>query len=238
MPRGMIQRFGLGVVLAGVVALLQGCLAAVWVAAVGVGTSVSGSVDFEPFENTWVAPADVWMSVDHMDSVAVTSFEGDTAMATRFSVALRDMSTLRVVDPEQLTEHPAVAGPGEHSTPRAVEPHARLARVIASQAGVHCVLFGTVATGRAQTDKWGNKEVTSHRLKLMLMDARGQVLWKDELPYRVIEGAQSLPEEWIQESLTTHLAAHAQAIGLAGLGFPDDRMQARVSLRPSASKDF
>lgn len=234
----MLQRFGIGIVLAGLAALLQGCLAAVWVAAVGVGTTMSGSVEFEPFENTWVAPAEAWVAVDRMDSVAVPPFTGDETMATRFSVALRDMSTLRVVGPERLTDRSAVAPSGERVSRTPAADHSRLARAIASRSRVDCVLFGTVVTGGVQTDKWGNKEVTSNRLKLMLVDAGGQTLWKDELPYRVIEGAQPFPEEWFQESLTTHLAAHAQAIGLARIGLPDDQMQARLHSRLDPSESF
>lgn len=223
----MMQRFSLGIVLAGAAALLQGCLAAVWVSAVGVGTSMSGSVELDPFENTWVAPADLWPSLDRMDSVAVPPFAGDEAMARRISSAFRHMSTLRVVDLEQLADPAALPRPQGRSSRPTAQDLARLAQAIALQAGVNCVLFGTVETGPVQTDKWGNKEVTFHRLTLTLVDAEGDPLWKDELPYRVIEGAQAFPEEWFQESLTSHLAAHARAIGLAWMGFPDEQRQAR-----------
>lgn len=227
----MVQRFGIGILLAIIAALLQGCLAAVWVTAVGVGTTMSGSVEFEPFENTWVAPADAWVALDSTGSVAVSPFAGDEAMATRFSVAFRHMSALRVVGPDQLTDRPAEG----RSSLKPAGDHHGLARAIASQAHVDCVLFGTVVTGHVRTDKWGNKTVTSNRLTLTLVDAKGQTLWKDELPYRVIEGAQPFPEKWFQQSLTVHLAAHAQAIGLARIGLPDEQMQARLSsgLHPS-----
>lgn len=207
------QRIGLGTVLAGVASVLQGCLAAVWVAAVGVGTTVSGSVEFAPFEHTWVAPADATATLDRMESVAVLPFAGDEAMATRFSVALRHLSGLRVVGPAQLAERLAGDPRGDHPG---------LAPEIASRERVDCVLFGTVATDWVQTDRWGNKEVTSNRLWLTLVDARGHTLWKDELPYRVIDGAQAFPEEWFQASLTAHLAAHARAIGLTRVS-PTDR---------------
>lgn len=225
----MIQRFGIGILLAGIAALLQGCLAAVWVAAVGVGTTMNGSVEFDAFENTWVAPADSWVARDRMESVAVPPFAGDEAMATRFSVALRHTSTLRVIGPEQLAERPTRIPAADHR---------RIGQAIASQAQVDCVLLGTVLTGNVQTDRWGNKEVTSNRLKLTLVDAEGRPLWRDELPYRVIEGAQALPEEWIQESLTHHLAAHAQAIGLARIGDPDERIQARLHSRLPPTERF
>lgn len=225
----VIQRFGIGFLLAGVATLLQGCLAAVWVATVGIGTTMNGSVEFEPFENTWIAPADARLVYDRMNSVAVPPFAGDEAMAARISLAFRHMSNLRVVGPEQLAERASHTPAGNRS---------RLARAIASQAHVDCVLFGRVVTGRVQSDKWGNKEVTSNRLTLTLVDAEGHPLWRDELPYRVIEGAQAFPEEWIQESLTTHLAAHAQAIGLARIGLPDEQMQARLDSRLQPSERF
>lgn len=206
-----IQRAGLGLVLTGLGALLQGCLATMWVAAVGAGSTLSSTVRFEPFENTWVAPAEAWMMRDGMQGVAVPPFAGDESMATRFSIAFQHVSTLRVVGPEQLAEH---------VTPAGAQDHPRLARAIASQAHVDCVLFGTVVRDRVQRDRWGNKEVTSNRLKLTLVDAEGYLLWMDELPYRVILGAQPFPEEWFQESLTSHLAAHAEAIGLMRIGIP------------------
>lgn len=234
----MIQRFGIGLLLAGLAALLQGCLAAVWVAAVGVGTTMNGSVEFEPFENTWIAPAEAWVAYDRMESVAVPPFVGDEAMATRVSVAFRHLSTLRVVGPEQLAHRSAMARPTEASPRATAEASPRLARAIASRALVDCVLFGTVVTDRVQTDKWGNKEVTSNRLKLVLVDAKGLTLWKDELPYRVIRGAEPFPEEWFQESLTTHLAAHARVIGLARIGLPDQERQAGLHSRLDPSERF
>lgn len=224
----LIQRFGIGLVLAGLAVLLQGCLAAVWVAAVGVGSTMSGSVKLESFENTWVAPAEVWAAYGRMESVAVPPFAGDEAMATRFSVALRHMSRLRVVGPDQLAE-PSLSASGDHG---------RLGQAIASRAQADCVLFGTVVTGPVQTDKWGNKEVTSNRLTLVMVDAEGRTLWRDELPYRVIEGAQAFPEAWFQESLTTHLAAHVQAIGLARISLPDEQRQARLRFPRRPSQRF
>ncbi len=238
MDREMSQRFGIGLLVAWVAACLQGCLAAAWIAAVGVGTSMSGSVEFDPFENTWVPPADAWVALEPMDSVAVPPFAGDEAMATRFAAAFRDLSTFRVVDGEQLADRSAASHPQAGSPRTSAHDQARLARAIASRAHVDCVLFGRVVTGWVQTDKWGNKEVTSHRLKLTLVDAKGRTLWKDELPYRVIEGAQPFPEEWFQESLTTHLAAHARAIGLARIGLPDKKTQARRHSRLDRSGGF
>ncbi len=235
----MIHRSGRGILLAGVAALLQGCLAAGWLAAVGVGTSMSGSVHLEPFENTWVAPAaDASVALDHMNSVAVTSFLGDDAMAPRFAVAFRQMSTLRVVGPEELRARSVLASSTTRSSPMRAGDRPRLARAIASQARVDCVLFGTVVAGGVQTDKWGNKEVTSYRLKITLTDGRGQALWKDELPYRIIEAAQPFPEEWFQETLTTHLAAHARSIGLVRIAAPDEEMQMRFHSRLDPSARF
>lgn len=184
---------------------LQGCLAAVWVAAVGVGTSVTGSVEFEPFENTWVAPRPAGGTMT-AQAIAVTPFSGDPAMGRHFSTVFQKESALEVVTPKQFST--------THQTPNSVT-----AQQIAQDFQVDCILFGTVVDQDRPPDQWNGKVVKTKRLYLEMWNAEGSKVWIDELPFTMVEGAQPFPDEWLEDALSRHLTAHAKHFSLYELGF-------------------
>lgn len=78
---------------------LQGCLAMVWLGAVGVDMSRTSEIEFQPFENTWMVELQERQQLRLMKSIAVMPFVGDPAMAERWTVVLREMTELRIVSP-------------------------------------------------------------------------------------------------------------------------------------------
>jgi len=76
---------------------LQGCLAMVWLGAVGVDMSRTSEIEFQPFENTLVVELQEGQQLGLVKSIAVMPFVGDPAMAERWTVVLREMTDLRIV---------------------------------------------------------------------------------------------------------------------------------------------
>jgi hypothetical protein len=62
------------------------------------------------------------------------------------------------------------------------------------------------------------KEKHSKRLYLYLARADGTLMWKDELPFSLVQGTKDLDEQWATRALAAHVRAHAQELGLAELG--------------------
>lgn len=90
--------FVLGLLLLAALAL-QGCLAMVWLGAVGVDMSRTSEIEFQPFENTWVVEPQERQQLGVVKSIAVMPFVGDPAMAERWTVVLREMTDLRIESP-------------------------------------------------------------------------------------------------------------------------------------------
>lgn len=78
---------------------LQGCLAVVWLGAVGFDMTRTSEIEFQPFENTWLVELPERQQVGLVKSIAVIPFVGDSAMAERWTVVLREMTGLRIVSP-------------------------------------------------------------------------------------------------------------------------------------------
>jgi hypothetical protein len=70
----------------------------------------------------------------------------------------------------------------------------------------------------------GAGDEESKRLYLYLIDPRGGVLWRDELPFMVTKGSKLPLEESIRESLASQLMAHAHKIGLGEFGLVPRRV--------------
>ena len=83
---------------------LQGCLAMVWLAAVGVDMSRTSEIEFQPFENTWMVELQERQQLGLVKSISVTPFVGDPSMAERWTVVLREMTALRVVSPSDAAQ--------------------------------------------------------------------------------------------------------------------------------------
>jgi hypothetical protein len=99
-------------------------------------------------------------------------------------------------------------------------------RIVSSSDAVQvdCVLNGKVAGQEPTKTFVGLKESSSRRLYLHLVTDSGILMWKTELPYTIEKGAKNLDEEAVTKALLTHVRAHADAIGLAGLGVRSQRI--------------
>ncbi len=208
----------------GLTLLLQGCVAVAWLCAVGVGNSVNGSVKFHPFQNSWVAPVSHRTEGGPMQSIAVVPFEGDKDMAHHFKTIFQEQSTLLVKDvegkPSDLVPNPSIPLPPlldfDQSQKR------QLAKDIAQQHAVDCVLFGRIQQeGSAEKDNPTRPPITN-RLFLELVNAEGALIWKDELPYSLNSDPQPIADEWFNETLSTHVITHTKQLGLTELHFHDN----------------
>lgn len=201
--------------------LFQGCLAAVWLAAVGTDISLSGDIEFHPFENSWVAPRETWEQHGAVQRIAVAPFLGDEAMAARFAAVLKQATALHVVSPSEVANQPIEDASEDASIVMSEtgrqQDQGRLGQQIAKNVGADCVLLGRVVPEQPREGSWEWKESDQKRLLLYLVDAEGTVVWRDELPFTVVKGAKEPYEEWVQKALRTHVMAHAKQIGLTEL---------------------
>lgn len=197
---------------------MQGCLALVWLAAVGVDMSRTSEVEFQPFENTWMVAQQERQQLGVVKSIAVMPFNGDPAMAERWTAVFREMTALRVVGPSDATQHRIVEQGQIGLWQRDVE------------AQVDCVLIGEVVGQESTTSFAGLKESLARRLYLHLVSDSGTLMWKTELPYTVEKGSKNLNEELVTRALVTHVRTHADDIGLGELGTRRQRIASR-SLR-------
>jgi hypothetical protein len=222
------MRRGTGIAVAVIAALtlsLQGCLGAVWLAAVGSHVTMGSDIEFLPFENSWVAPPEMRGQSGSVESIAVAPFDGDPSMATRFVTVLERGTALRVVTPIEvggIARHEAMPSMSESSSG---QKESRLAQEIARDAGVDCVLFGTVVPYVSNSPSWGPKIRYSKRLLLLLVSEKGDVIWKDELPFTVMTDAAQLSHEGVNDALKTHLTAHVSHLGLTELGLVSGRAE-------------
>jgi hypothetical protein len=189
----------------------QGCIAAAWVAAVCTDSLRSGDVEFQPFEESWVA-GDRSLAAGNqaLRSLALMPVDGDEAMGDRLSKLLERETTLRVVMPTTRPSMPVEAGDHE----RAV-----LVRELSRKLDVDAILYGHVVCAAPHSSTWGWKTQESRRLFLYMIDHDGQLLWKDELPFLVVTSDKAAPEELVQKSFTRHFMDHVHAMKLDEAGY-------------------
>jgi hypothetical protein len=80
---------------------IQGCLATVWLGAVGIDRARTSDIEFHSFENSWVVTPQERLHQASMKSIVVVPFVGDPLMAERWAVVLDTMTDLRVVSASQ-----------------------------------------------------------------------------------------------------------------------------------------
>lgn len=186
---------------------VQGCLALVWLGAVGIDATRTSDVEFHSFENASVA-AQQEQTLASVESIAVMPFLDDPVMAERWTAVLQQITDLRVVSPS------SGMWPGGDGDERI----AALAQRVSVDLQVDCVLFGSVVGQESRNSFAGVKERFSRRLYLHLMSASGSLMWKAELPFTMVKGGKDLDEGWVTQALLTHVLAHADEVGLAELG--------------------
>jgi hypothetical protein len=196
---------------------MQGCLAIVWLGAVGIDSTRTSDIEFQSFENSWVVSPQERQNTGLVKSVAVMPFAGDRVMTERWNVVFQELTDLRVVSPSDATRQ-------EIFDPRQLGPAQRMS----AESHADCVLIGYVTGQEPKESFTGLKESSSQRLYLSLVSDSGTILLKTELPYTVVTGAKELDEEIVTKALLTHVRAHADELGLAELGV----MHAQTVSRP------
>ena len=161
-----------------------------------VDTMKSGHITFWPFEQSWVAPRDRSnnaMRYSKVTSVAVLPVEGDTEMRARLAALLQQETALRV---EVSMGSSAVVAETVPRSARAVDDKDRstLAKEITRDLGVDTVLMSRVLpVSPLSSERLGAETEGSRRLYLYLVNHKGHLLWKDELPFTLVPGS---PRHW------------------------------------------
>ena len=197
----------------GLAVLQQGCFAAAWLAAVGADSLRASDVRFEPFEASWVSAERPRPIVDgpSLNSVALMPVDGDEAMGARLSKVLSEETALRVVTLTASQRPPAATISDQD---RAV-----LARELSRDLKVDAVLYGHVVTAASHASDWGSTAEEPRRLYLYMIDRDGHLLWKDELPFRIVTRTKPALENSVQLSLTRHFMDHVRELGLDAAGY-------------------
>ena len=216
--------------------LLQGCLAGAWVALVAVDSMKSSNVTFEPFEQSWVAQQD--QSSDavpnpKVTSVAVLPVEGDPEMGARLATLLQQETTLRVESPATVAD--GVTGADPRSANADDADRSALAKEITRDLGVDTILVSRITESPSHPSDWGWKAEGSRRLYLYLVNHDGHLLWKDELPFTLVNGSTPPLEASVQIDLAHHVMQHVKALRLDELGYLPNKEKRRKSSRPSAT---
>ena len=186
---------------------MQGCLAMVWLGAVGIDVTRTSDIEFQPFENSWWVVPQERQHLASVKSIAVMPFVGDPVMADRWAAVFRETTDLRVVSPSDETRY-------EISDHRQREQAQR----IGAELQVDCVLIGNVTGQEPQKSFVGFKESSSRRLYLQMVSVEGILMWKTELPFTMVKGAKGIDEEFVTQALVTHVRSQATELGLSDLG--------------------
>ena len=253
--RGWVRVMTLSLIVTGSF-LLQGCLAGAWVALVvvdtmrssnvtdgsfeeswvaqvAVNTMRSSNVTFGPFEQSWVAKQDqssdgVYNS--KVTSVAVLPVEGDPEMGARLATLLQQETTLRVESPA--TDADGVTAADPRSAHADDADRSALAKEITRDLGVDTVLVSRVAGAPSHPSDWGWKAEGSRRLSLYLVNHDGHLLWKDELPFTLVNGSTPPLEASVQIDLAHHMMQHVKALRLDELGY----LPKKISIKERAKR--
>ena len=232
---GRVRIMTLSLIVAGSF-LLQGCLAGAWVAMVAVDSMRSSNATFEPFEQSWVAQQDHSSNAvpnSKVTSVAVLPVEGDPEMGARLATLLQQETTLRVESPMVVEAEATAADPRSIHADDA--DRSALAKEVTRDLDVDTILVSRVAGAPSHPSDWGWKAEGSRRLYLYLVNRDGRLLWKDELPYTLVNGSTPPMEASLQIDLAQHVMQHVKALRLDELGYLPNKEKRRKSSRPSAT---
>jgi hypothetical protein len=185
---------------------MQGCLAIVWLGAVGIDRTRTSDIEFQAFENSWVVTPQEQQHLELVKTIAVMPFAGDSVMAERWTAVFREMTDLRVVSSSSVARY----GVPHHE-------QVGLAQRMNVESQVDCVLIGSVVGQASQKSFAGLKKRSSQRLYLHLVNNSGTLIWKTELPYTIVTGAKDLDEGIVTKALLTHVKAQANELGFAEL---------------------
>ena len=197
--------------------LMQGCSVLAWVGIICADVTLCSDVEFESFEQAWVAPSEARQQVP-LKHIAVAPFVGDLRMADWWATVLGQVSDRHVIGPAEVAGHLPANVLTQLTQSTTDQDDIALAPQISRDTQADAVLFGRVVSKPPQKAFWGSKERYPKRLYLHLVSAEGTVLWKAELPFAVVKGTKDIDEEIVKRVLLTHVRTHAKELGWTELG--------------------
>ena len=215
--RSQLKQIALAGILLFSAILMQGCSVLAWVGIICADVTLCSDVEFESFEQAWVAPSEARQQVP-LKHIAVTPFVGDLRMADWWATVLGQVSDRHVISPAEVAGHLPANVLTQMTQSTTDQDDIALAPQVSQDIQVDAVLFGRVVSKPPQKAFWGSKERYPKRLYLRLVSAEGTVLWKAELPFTVVKGTKDIDEEIVTRVLLTHVRTHAKELGWTELG--------------------
>lgn len=197
--------------------LMQGCSVLVWVGIMCADVALCSDVEFEPFEQAWVAPPEARQQVP-LKHIAVAPFVGDLRMADWWATVLGQATDRHVISPAEVASHLPANVLTQMTQSTTDQDDIALAPQVSRDTQADAVLFGRVVSKPLRKAFWGSKERYPKRLYLHLISAEGTLLWKAELPFAVVKGTKEVDEEVAKRVLLTHVRTHAKELGWTELG--------------------
>jgi len=215
--RSQLKQIALAGILLFSAILMQGCSVLAWVGIICADVALCSDVEFESFEQAWVAPSEARQQVP-LKHIAVAPFVGDLRMADWWATVLGQVSDRHVIGPAEVAGHLPTNVLTQLTQSTTDQDDIALETQIRRDIQADAVLFGRVVSKPPQKAFWGSKERYPKRLYLRLVSAEGTVLWKAELPFAVVKGTKDIDEEIVKRVLLTHVRTHAKELGWTELG--------------------
>ena len=215
--RSQLKHISLAGILLFSAILMQGCSVLAWVGIVSTDVALSSDVEFESFEQAWVAPPEARQQVP-LKHIAVAPFVGDLRMADWWATVLGQATDRHVISPTEVASHLPANVLTQLTQSTTDQDDIALAPQVSRDTQADAVLFGRVMSKPPQKAFWGSKERYPKRLYLHLVSTEGTLLWKAELPFAVVKGKKEIDEEIVKRVLLTHVRTHAKELGWTELG--------------------
>jgi hypothetical protein len=197
--------------------LMLGCSVLAWVGLVCADVATCSDVEFDSFEQAWVAPPGARQQVP-LKHIGVAPFIGDMRMAEWWASVLAQATDRHVVSPAEVSSRLAPNVLMQLTQSTTDQDDIALAPQLCRDIQVDGVLFGRVVRQPPQKAFWGWKERYPKRLYLHLVSAEGILLWKGELPFTVVKGTKDIDEDVVKRTLLTHIRTHEKELGWVELG--------------------
>jgi hypothetical protein len=197
--------------------LMLGCSVLAWVGLVCADVATCSDVEFDSFEQAWVAPPGARQQVP-LKHIGGAPFIGDMRMAEWWASVLAQATDRHVVSPAEVSSRLAPNVLTQLTQSTTDQDDIALAPQLCRDIQVDGVLFGRVVRQPPQKAFWGWKERYPKRLYLHLVSAEGILLWKGELPFTVVKGTKDIDEDVVKRTLLTHIRTHEKELGWVELG--------------------
>ena len=197
--------------------LMQGCSVLAWVGIMSADVALRSDVEFESFEQAWVAPPEARQQVP-LKHIAVAPFVGDLRMADWWATVLGQATDRHVISPAEVASHLPANVLTQMTQSTTDQDDIALAPQVSRDTQADAVLFGRVVSKPLRKAFWGSKERYPKRLYLHLISEEGTLLWKAELPFAVVKSTKEVDEEVVKRILLTHVRTHAKELGWTELG--------------------